>query len=308
MNKLLYIIIAITIYSTSIAITLKKQHSTKKRKSFFSSRKIEKVDQRELSAHSITSLIINNNNGPITIRAGLKNSFFLKTTKRAKKQEYLDNLKVAINTNKEDELTIETKEINKKIAGTIEYELIVPASLNITLNITGSGDAFIKGVDGAINVITNDNIVIINSKQPVFLETRKKGSILAMNSLGPITAISQQGTITGKNIAHSFNAHSKTGKVIIACKTIPVASAVNLETTSGNIMLALPLTTNAEIIGQTNYGTITSDHYIMLKPYTTKLNSCAWSRFKKEVDGTIGSGQATIALRSMKGNLKITEI
>jgi len=34
----------------------------------------------------------------------------------------------------------------------------------------------------------------------------------------------------------------------------------------------------------------------------------AWTKFKKEVDGTIGTGEATIALHSINGNVKITEV
>jgi hypothetical protein len=286
-----------------------KQSSFKKITSFLSNYKLEKIDQRELPATPINSISINNINGPITIKTGWKkNSIFLKTTKRAKKEEDLRHIKVVVDSSKNDHLAITTKHINSKLVGLVEYELIVPASLNITLNISGTGDACIKDVHGAINVVTNDNITISNSKKLVSARTLKKGTINITNALGPVDAQTHQGNITGENIAHSFNAHSTSGKVTVAYKKLPSTGTIDLKTTSGNIILALPTDTNAEIKGHTTHGTLVSDHVITLKPYATQLNSFAWNKFKKEVDGTIGSGEATIALHSIKGNLKISEI
>jgi len=219
-----------------------------------------------------------------------------------------DHIKVVVDSTATDHLAITTKHINPKLIGLVEYELIVPASLDITLNISGTGDASIKNIHGALNVVTNDNITISNSKKPVSARTLKKGTIHVANAVGPVDLHTHQGNITGENIAHNFNAHSTSGKVTVAYKKLPSTSAIDVNTTSGNITLALPTDTNAEIKGHTTHGTLMSDHVITLKPYATQLNSSAWNKFRKEVDGTIGSGEATIALHSIKGNVKITEV
>lgn len=312
MKKTMYMIVIcitiLTITSSSTKTSTDKQSSFKKITSFLSSYKLEKIDQRELPTISINSISINNINGPITIKTGWKkNSIFLKTTKRTKKEEDLHHIKVVVDSSATDHLAITTKHINPKLIGLVEYELIVPAALDITLNISGTGDASIKDVHGAINVVTNDNITISNSKKPVSARTLKKGTIQIANALGPVDVHTHQGNINGDNIAHSFNAHSTSGKVTVVYKKLPSTGAVDLKTTSGNIILTLPTNTNAEIKGHTTHGTLMSDHIITLKPYATQLNSSAWNKFKKEVDGTIGSGEATIALHSIKGNLKIAE-
>ena len=138
-------------------------------------------------------------------------------------------------------------------------------------------------------------------------QTLKKGSIHINNSSGPVEALSQQGDIIGENIAHSFTAHSTTGKVSVAYKKLPSTGAVNLKTTSGNIMLALPEETNAEIRGHTTHGFLLSELPITLRSFTTPLNKVAWSKFTKEVDGTLGSGEASIMVHSTKGNVRIIE-
>ncbi len=306
MNKTVYIILLCGITSSFYAVD--KQSSFQKITSFLNNYKLEKIDQRELPTASINSISIDNINGPITIKTWKKNSIFLKTTKRAKKEEDLHLIKIVIDASATDHLAITTKHINQKLAGLVEYELIIPASLDVTVNISENGNASIKNVHGSINVVTNDNIAISNSKNLVSARTLKKGTIYVANALGPVDAHTHHGNITGENIAHSFNAHSTSGKVSIAYKKLPSTSTIDVNTTSGNITLALPSNTNAEIKGHTTHGTLLSDHVITLKPYATQLNSFAWNKFKKEVDGTIGTGQATIALHSIKGNVKINEI
>ena len=308
MNKSVYMIVLLTIACQLTTTTCNAKVRLKKIKSFFSGYKLEKIDHRELPALSINSVSIDNINGPITIKTGWKkNSIFLKTTKRAKKQEDLNNIKIVIDSSKNNHLAIKTKHVNPKLAGSVEYELIVPASVDISLTIADHGDASIKDVHGIINVVTNDSIILANTKNLASARTLKKGSILITNSLGPIDAQSHCGNINGENIAGNFSAHSATGKVTVAYKTVPSTSSIDLKTTSGNITLALPADTNAEIRGHTAHGTLISDHYITLRPYATQLNSSAWNKFRKEVDGTLGSGEATIALHSTNGNVRITK-
>ncbi len=308
MNKNVYILLSITLLSIPFIAYGDTQKPIKKIKSFFTGQQLEKIDQRELHAIAVDTISIDNINGPITIKTGWKkNSVFMKTTKRAKKQEDLNNIKIVIDSSKSNHLAITTKHINKKLHGSVEYELIIPAALDVELSIAGHGDALIKDVDGNISIVVNDNITVNNTKSAVFVECCKKGSISIANTLGPVEATSHQGSITGKDITNSFSAHSTTGKINIAYKTLPATSSIHLETLSGNIMLALPAETNAEIKGQTMKGNITSDLDITLKQRSTKLNHLAWDQFKKEVDGTLGTGDAMIALRSTNGSVKITE-
>lgn len=307
MNKKLYILLAIAVYCPVIMSKTTKQ-PLKKIKTLLTRNKPEAVEQQELSTLNIDSIAIHNINGPVTIKTGWKkNSLYLKTIKRAKKQTDLDNFQIIVDSSKAHHITVATKQIDKKIAGSVEYELIVPASLNIALSISGNGQALIKDINGSINVVANDTITITNSRNNVSAQTLKKGSILIANAAGPVSAITQQGNIIADAIAHNFSAYSATGKVTVAYAKLPSTSSVDVETASGNIFLTLPSDTNAEIHGHTAHGTLVSDHYITLKPYATQLNSMAWNRYKKEVNGILGSGEATIALRSAKGNVKIIE-
>ena len=301
-------VLFITISFLVITIDCKQKFSFhEKIKSFLQSDVVEKIDQQELPATSFNSLSLANSNGSITIKTGPKKSLFVRTIKRAKKKEHLENIKVLLDSSKNDHLTIVTENTNKKDIGSVDYELIVPSSLAIALTATGSGTVFIKDVHGTIDVVANDTVTLVNTKKSVSVQTCKKGSIHISNASGPVEAYTQQGNIVGENIAHSFEARTTTGKVNITYKNLPPTSSINLKSSSGNIILALPTDTNAAICGCTTHGTLMSEHDITLKSYTTKLNKSAWSKFTKEVDGILGTGEAMIDLQTTKGSVKIVE-
>ncbi len=305
MNKNAYIILLIM--ATHVINCSSKNSFHQTIKSFLRSNTIEKNEQREFSVASIHSLSLNNCNGSITVKTGPKKSLFLRTIKRAKTEIIANNIDVITDITNGNHLAITTKNNNKKKNGLVDYELIVPASLNITLTITGKGNVFIKDVHGMIDVVAHDDITIINTKQRASAQSLNKGSINFANTGGPVEAYTRNGNIIGDNIAHSCDARSIKGSINISYKKLPATGSINLKTTSGNIMLALPTDTNAQICGYTTYGTFISDHEIRLKSYATKLNKTAWNKFKKEVDGTLGTGDATIMVQSTKGSVKIIE-
>jgi len=306
MNKNAYTILFLMIITLITSDCKAKLSLHEKIKSFLQSNSAEKIDQKEFDAASIQSLSLANINGSVTIKTGPKKSLFLRATKRARKESLLDALEVSTEIHN-NHLAITTKNNNKRKTGSIDYELIVPASLDIALNITGYGTVSIKDVHGALDIVAQDNIEIINTKKLASAQTLKKGSISIINAHGPIEIYTQQGSITGENIMHNCDARSTSGKISLAYKQVPPTSSINLTTASGNIQLALPAETNAAICGNTTYGTFMSEHDITLKSYTTKLNKTAWTQFTRNVDGMLGTGDATIQIKSTKGNVKILE-
>lgn len=303
MNKKVYILLAAIIASHCHAFSLHK-----KIRSLWQRRLLEKVDQKEISANTIRSVSITNHNGSITIKAGPKKSFFVRAIKRAKKN-YLDNLAVVVENN-HHHITITSQDKNKKKKSFIDYELIVPASSNITLNLSGAGDVLIKNIHGVLDVVACDDVTTINTQKLVSIQTRNKGSITIINAHGPIEAHAHKGKIIGQNIIDSFSAYSINGSVAVTYKKVPpINSSIDLTTISGNITLAVPTETNAIIHGNTMHGTLICDHEVTLTPYTTKLNKMAWTQFTRGVDGTLGAGGNTsIALNSATGNVKVANI
>ena len=308
MNYTLYMLLLLSLYTADSNTTSFMQSSVKKITSFFTPHSLEKIDHKELSTTSLTSIAIENHNGPITIKTGWKKNYLcLKTIRRAKKQTDLDTIKIIADSTQPHHLAITTKHTGEKIKGSVEYELIVPAALTVSLK-TENGDISINDIEGSVRTITNNgSISVINASNSIYAESTTHGNIYIQSACGPVEALSYTGDITINNAHNSVTAHSTKGKITVDYVTLPYDSSVQLATTTGNITLTTPPSIQAQIKGSTSYGTVFSDHYITIDSYTTQLNNNAWNKFKKEVNGVIGSEQAHISLCSTHGNIKILQ-
>lgn len=308
MNYTTHLLLLLALQTTDSNAASFMQNSIKKITSFFTPHSLEKIDHKELPTTSLTSIAIENYNGPITIKTGWKKNYLcLKTIRRAKKQIDLDAIKIVADSTQSHHLAITTKHTGEKIKGSVEYELIVPASLTVSLK-TEHGDISINDIEGSVRAITNNgSISVINASNSIYAESTTRGNICIQSACGPVEALSYTGDITINNAHSSVTAHSTKGKIIVDYVTLPYDSSVQLATTTGNITLTTPPSTQAQIKGSTLYGTVFSDHYITLDSYTTQLNNNAWNKFKKEVKGVIGSEQAHISLCSTHGNIKILQ-
>lgn len=308
MDKNVHIILLIILCISYFDLDYCEQLSlTQKIKTFFQRKSIEKIEQQEVPIRSLCSLSLNNIHGSISIKSGPKKSIFLQSIKRAKTETILDTLSVNVETINTNHLAIFTHSNHKNNSYSIDYELIVPAFLDIAINITGKGTVFVKDLDGAIDIVANNDITVLNTKKRISTQTLKQGSITIIDATGPVEAYTQNGSIIAENITNSFDARSAKGNITVVCKKVPEKSYINLSTFAGNINLALPINTNATIYGDTRYGILLSHHTIRINPYCTKLNKNAWTYFTKHVEGILGNGDAIVHMQSTKGNIKLIE-
>lgn len=280
--------------------------SFKEVSSFFGGTPYEEVVYQEYQLDNLTTLSIENIDGPIKIKTGWKkNMIFLKATKKANKEEHLTDMKIHVTRAKDKKLIFKTTYAHDKAKGSIEYELIIPSYIHLRLK-TGNGTITVHDVHGPIAATTViGNIELFNTKNTIYVQSTKNGSITIQNARGPVSVTAHNGNIMIDNAYNSIVASTTKGTIAVACSEVPSTSAIRLETTSGPITIALPSSINAQIKGNTACGTISSDHYITLKPHTTKLNNLAWNRFKKEVNGTLGTGEAEVSLKTTYGNIKV---
>ncbi len=291
--------------------------SFKKLSAFFGSQPYHMVVQKEFPIAKTDSLIIDNTYGAITVKAsGKHNNILLKAKKQAKKPEQLVAITVAAtytpaqqvdNKSTSRTLTITTAYAQKPL-GTVDYELIIPAHLALTAR-TKKGNITLHNTHGPIAAhTTNGTITIINAENTIHAIVEKQGTITVENAKGTVNAETNKGNIWVKNANKHIIASATKGSIVVACSHIEPTNMIRLYANRGSIELGVPKATNATIRGKTNRGTvIVADHYVTLKPYTTKLNARAWHRFKQEVHGTLGTGEADIHLSCNAGNIKIVQ-
>ena len=300
----LVFILSIIIPSSAIA-----KDSFKKVSSFFGAKPYEQVFHKEYILDEHGALDVTNINGSIRITtAWNQNKVMLKAIKKAPQEPLLQQLNVVENYTQDNHLVLKTKQLDEKAKGSIDYELLVPATITLRLE-TDNGNIEVNHTSGPIDATTTQgNIHLVNVANTIQAKTEKNGAITIEQPHNTVHASSHKGSITIIDACNSIQAETKHGKISVACKEIPSTGSICLESGKGAIELFIPKTTNACIKARTAQGKLMSDHFINVNPLLTKLDSNAWERFKKEVDGTIGSGEATIKLSSHYGNIKILEL
>ena len=270
------------------------------------SRQKQEIIQKELTLGKHGTLLLNNIYGNIYIKTEWSlNSVILKANKRISKKENPQNLNINIETDTSNNtICIETIYKQDKPYGSVDYELIVPHNIKVQLQ-TKKGDIKIKRVNGKIKASSeNGTITVLNARGPIDANTQN-GNITISQSIGNINAHTKYGNIAIVQSSKSIQASTQTGTITVNCNNIPSTGFLSLTNNAGSISLLLPKETNADIKAQTSKGRVTSEHFITLKSQSVLLNKKTWERFKREVDGTIGSGESIINLCSHTGNIKI---
>lgn len=272
--------------------------------SLFKSMPNEQVLNKEFSIKTPGLLTIDNLDGSITIKAGNQPKIFVSAIKRAAHEDDLDEITLDVRHH-ESSLHCTTKYDQKDIKGGVDYTLVIPANMNLELT-TRDGSITVNGIQGTIKATTkNGNIELIAPKKRVKAETKKTGAITIHQPGNVVSAHTTKGAISIYDAQHSIDATSEQGIIEVSYKQVPNSSRIDAKSTMGDILLYLPESTNAQVKAYTEKGGIRCDHDIAIKPFTTQLNNKTWNKLKKEVHGTIGSGEATINARSKYGSIKI---
>jgi hypothetical protein len=299
-RSLYSIVSIIIIYSnTTDGFTWKKIYTT------IVPQKIHKEIVYEEYKFDHGTLILNNIRGDIQVKTGWdSDKIFLKAIKKTPQLQELPEL-TFVKKSSENSLTIESKFDENNFEGGIDFELIVPHT--IALKITArEGNIQVNKVNNPIILATEfGNIEVIQAQNTVKATAHKKGSISIHQPQKAITAFTNNGTISIYDAQSSIQAHSENGDIEIHSKMVPSTSLIKVATTSGTIKLYLPKDINAQLSAETKYGTVTSEQTITISSFATSLNNSAWKRFKREVEGILGSGEAQIKLSSVNSNIHL---
>lgn len=280
--------------------------------SLFGKYQHENVSEKEYHIAKPATLTINNLDGDITITTEWKrNTIHIRAITKAAKEEDLKTFSVNAQRKEEfdgNHLNLQTVCSSKEAKGAVHYQLIVPSEIALNLH-TDRGNIKIHDVHGQVVANTQfGDIDIKNVSNIVTAQTEENGSINIEKALGNVKATTNKGNISITDAAQSIIASTTKGHITTACTQVPSTSKIVLNSeSSGSITLAMPSSVNATLQGKTAKGRLTSDHYITLKPITTKLTSQTRKELARQVDGILGTGEADIRLSSNSGNIKITQ-
>lgn len=211
---------------------------------------------------------LENINGDIKINRGSDGEVRLVAYKKAGKQEYLDELKVITDADK-NYVRIETKHPKSEggwfkwgndSSGSVAYELKVPKDVDLDSISTVNGDVEISGVSGLVKAET------VN------------GSLTASGLVGDVNLETVNGSVEAK-----FDQLGDGQRV--------TADAVN-----GKILLLVPSDTSARVTAETVNGSINANDF-GLEPEKGFVG--------RDLSGEIGGGKARISLDTVNGSIKI---
>lgn len=298
----LSLICTIIIHNNTIsAFSLKKIYN-----SIIPQKELKEVVYEEYTLPNGT-LTVKNKRGTIQIKTGWDtDKIFLKAIKRTYSEEELPIL-TFMHTNSTAGINIHTNYDESIVQGSIDFELLVPHTI-IAHIFTQEGNIIVNTVNNPLVLQSNyGSIEVTQARNTVHATVTQAGSITIHQPHAAVYAQTSSGGISIYDAQASVFATTESGSLQCHCRKIPSTAIIKLTTDSGAINLFLPPDVNASLQAETKYGTITSQQFITIKPFTTQLNKDAWKRFKKEISGTFGTGEAQIKLNSQNGFIKILE-
>lgn len=268
--------------------------------------KQEEVVKQEIPVSTQQQLHIDNSNGNIRIKTWQQNNVVLKTVKHASSFEDIDKITVKV-IRTPDTITVQTAssdEIDNKYS--VDFHALVPKKMALRLA-TGNGTIKAKHCEGMIQAHTEVGAIdLMNTKEKVCVNANIKGSITVQQATGPVQATTNNGNIALHETKCSVLAHAAHGSINMHCTHLEPTASIRL-TAYGSIELRLPHEANARLQATSERGTVLSDHFINLEPQLTKLNKSAWNQLKRNIEGTLGTGEADIILHANAGPIKILE-
>jgi len=272
--------------------------------SLFGANTRTEIVQQDIPRSTQKTLVIENNQGMIKIKTDWNQDIVsFKALKKASKDN-LAKITIQVDTSNPDIIRLATTFAEDSVKGSVDYTLMVPKHMAVRLK-TNKGTIKVKRFDGQVWATTeNGTIEIAHVTNKVIAQVVENGSIKIEQSNGAIQATTTNGNISINDTKQSVAATTGNGSIHLHAAHIPSTSSINLNA-AGTLQVSLPQDTNAHLTAHAKKGKIFSDHYVTLASQTTKLNTQAWNQIQKNIEGTLGTGEADIKLLSSAGSIKI---
>ncbi len=303
--KFMSLITHVLILTISVPHYATAGFSFKKVKSALGAKPFQEVIEKEYALESThKKLVVENMHGNITIKTDWHNNCVALTATIHKAKEDESQIQI-INDTTDKEFVLRTIADNATCKSTVDYVLIVPSNIKLQLS-TGKGNITVNDAHGITMATTDSGTINFNNmRNKARATTLSSGSICCRECSGAVYATTTRGHIRISDVQNTVVAKTDLGKINVTCKELRDKSQLDLSSSWGNIAISLPENCDADIKAHTERGTCICEHYITLRPRTTKLNDRAWTQFKRSVDGTIGNGTVPVQISSVSSNIRI---
>ncbi len=246
----------------------------------------EELFERTVAVDLGGRVSVDNTNGHILVEAWSGNEVQITATKKARARSHGDALELL------DEIEIDISEAGgnvtidtilprgkwfKGTSASVEYELKVPASVELRLKST-NGKVEASGVDGTVELKTTN------------------GSIYAEDLGGRLDVHTTNGRVEARGVAGPIDAKTTNGSVDLELTGSTLADDMVISTTNGGVDLTLPSGLAARIDARAGNGRVRSD--LPISGVSSKRN---------EIEGDLNGGGPTIRIRTSNGSIRLRD-
>ncbi len=165
---------------------------------------VTEVEEFDFEIAAGGKLNVENINGDITITAGSGNKIQVIATKKADNKDYLDGMEIHVRADS-DRVSLRTEHpksseswFGSRSNGSVSFEIIAPAGINLDSIETVNGEIEIAGIDGDVSADTTNGDINISELRGNLEADTVNGSITAsFTSLGGGQRVSAE-TVNGK--------------------------------------------------------------------------------------------------------------
>lgn len=276
--------------------------------SWFGKSRYEETTSKEYALDRSGTITITNPYGSISVQAMPgKASVSLAATKRGASTSSFSRIQITDKRLANDTLALTVVGKPQAELPSVDLMLIVPPNVQLKLATT-DGTITAAHIHGAIwATTTKGNITLTHTQGMIVAEAQEQADITINQSSGNIKATTQKGSLYLYDTTNSVVAATEKGSIQLSCKKIPSTSKIQVRSNKGALYVTLPDDVNADLIAQTKRGLVTCEHPVTTKPFTSVWDKNAWRRMRKEIYGTLGTGEASITLQNQNGNIQITK-
>jgi len=225
-----------------------------------------------------TPVTVKNVNGDISVSAWDEDYVSVKAVKKTKKgRSELDKVEIRVTTG--DELSIETKYLEKRAKVTVEYTIKVPDDIPLKNARTTNGSVRVTGVTGDTKLSTTN------------------GKIMAGDIDGIVEGYSTNGDIVLENVRGIREGRTTNGSLRISLRD-RVENDIEIRTTNGSVELGIPENTDVDLDLRTVNGRIGGGGFSMV------IDEVGRNRLK----GRVGDGGYMLNVRTTNGSITLRKL
>lgn len=255
---------------------------------------VRRVTERTLDFEPGGELVIENQNGRVTVEAWDQPKVRIQITRVArasdekKAEEYVRQIQAEVTIRsgrieikshypkRQESIGIWAVLVEKATSFQTHYYVQVPVRTNLDLG-SSNGDIRVRGTQGTLSAESTN------------------GGIEVSGADGEISTSTTNGGIEVTGSSGSLNAETTNGSIVVAIRALAPKSAIKAETTNGNVEVYLPHDVQATLQAETTNGTVAVSY-----PLTT-----SGIMTSKTVHGTIGGGGSMVSLATTNGKIRV---